>query len=171
MTIDEAIYKTSGKNDECLTPDWVVRAIEPCIPKDKIVWCPFDTEDSAFVRVLKDKGHKVVFSHIVNGQDFFKYEPEEWGIIVSNPPFTSKRAFFERAFQLGKPFILLMTAQWLNDSTPVKLYLKYGKEMQIIHFSKRVEFICPNEENGKVPFKSLFFCSDVLPQGNVLIEV
>ncbi len=63
-----------------------------------IVWCPFDKEESNFVKQLSKWAFiDVVFSHIDNGQDFFNYEPKEWDIIVSNPPFTNKRKYFERA--------------------------------------------------------------------------
>lgn len=170
-SINNAIYETKGKNDECYTPRYVVEAILPYIPKDKVIWCPFDTEESNFVKVLKENGFKVIFSHISTGEDFFSYEPEKWDIIVSNPPFTNKKQFFERAFGFGKPFMLLMTAQWLNDAAPVDLYLKHNKDMQIIHFRNRVEYECPCGETGKVPFKSIFFCCDVLERGNVLINM
>lgn len=168
FTINHAIYQTNGKNDECYTPRYVVEALLPYIPKNKIVWCPFDKEDSFFVKVLIENGYKVEHSHIDNGQDFFSYEPKKWDIIVSNPPFTNKKLFFERAFQLNKPFMLLMTAQWLNDSAPVQLYSKYEKDMEIIHFTKRIKFI--NCEQKGVPFKSVFFCSDILPKANILIN-
>lgn len=168
FTINNAIYKTNGKNDECYTPRYVVEALLPYIPKNKVIWCPFDTEESYFVKVLIENGYKVVFSHIMKGQNFFEYEPPRWDIIVSNPPFTNKKAFFERAFQLGKPFMMLMTAQWLNDSAPVQLYHKYGKDMQLIHFKKRIQFL--NVKENKIPFKSLFFCCNILPKDNIIIN-
>lgn len=168
LTIDKAIYQTSGKNDECLTPDWVVKAIMKYIPRKKI-WCPFDKEDSAFVRVLRSDGFDVEHSHICDGKDFYEYEPDGWDVIVSNPPFTNKRKIFQRAFSFGKPFMLMMTAQWLNDAAPIQLYIENEAEMQLIHFDKRIEFSCPDGKNGKVPFKTIFFCRDILPNGNVLI--
>jgi hypothetical protein len=169
FTINDAIYKTNGKNDECYTPRYVVEAILQYIPKNKVIWCPFDKEESFFVKVLKENGYEVVFSHIDNGEDFFDFEPSHWDIIVSNPPFSNKRKFFERAFQLGKPFMLLMTAQWLNDAAPVELYNKYNKDMELIHFTKRIQFLNVNEQ--KIPFKSLFFCNDILPKANILINI
>ena len=168
FTINDAIYKTNGKNDECYTPRYVVEAILQYIPKDKVIWCPFDKEESFFVKVLQENNYRVIYSHIENGEDFFTFEPPHWDIIVSNPPFTNKRAFFERAFKLGKPFMLLMTAQWLNDAAPVELYDKYNKDMELIHFTKRIQFLNVNEQ--KIPFKSLFFCSDILPKANILIN-
>ena len=157
MTINDAIYKTKGKNDECYTPSNVVKTIMPYIPKGWVVWCPFDKEDSEFVKVLSSNGYKVLYSHIDYGQDFYTYEPEEhYDCIVSNPPFTGKREIFERAMQLEKPFMLLMTAQWFNDAAPVQLFLKYNIPMQVIHFDKRIHF--KGQEN-KIPFKSVFIGS------------
>lgn len=170
FTINNAMYdKPMGDNDECYTPRYVVEAILPFIPKDKIIWCPFDKEDSFFVQVLLENGYNVVFSHIDYGENFFTFEPKKWDIIVSNPPFTDKRAFFERAFQLGKPFMLLMTAQWLNDSTPVKLYLQYERDMELIHFTKRIQFL--NTPKKGIPFKTLFYCSNILPKNNILLNI
>jgi hypothetical protein len=169
MNINDAIYKTRGKNDECYTPEEAVTPLLEIIPKDLVIWCPFDTEESEFVKVFQEDGYKVIHSHIENNENFYTYEPnEKWDIIISNPPFTNKKGIFERAFSFNKPFVLLMTAQWLNDSTPVKLYQKYNKEMQIIHFDQRVRF--KNCDN-KIPFKSVYFCSDILKQGNILINL
>lgn len=86
--IDSAkVLYSQGQNDECMTPDYGVKPIIKYLPKNKIIWCPFDKEDSEFVKQLTAAGFKVVYSHIDNGQDFYTYEPEEWDIIVSNPPF------------------------------------------------------------------------------------
>lgn len=169
-TINTAIYNTSGKNDECYTPRYVVESIIPFVPKSFVIWCPFDTEESFFVKVLKENGFKVIYSHISMGQNFYDYEPKEhWDIIISNPPFTNKKQIFERAFQLGKPFMLLMTAQWFNDAAPVDLYMKYNPNgMQTIQFRNRIKYIgCDN----KIPFKSIFFCNNINTfVGNLLID-
>lgn len=90
-----------------------------------MVWAPFDTEQSEFVKQARSAGHTVLRSHLSDGQDFFTYQPDErWDVIVSNPPFTDKRRVFERALSFGKPFALIMTNTWLNDAAPKQL----GKE-------------------------------------------
>jgi hypothetical protein len=84
------VLYSKGKNDECYTPAYGVRPILKYIPKGKIVWCPFDTKESWFVKLIS-KQNSVVHSHINDGKDFFKYEPKAWDMIISNPPFTNKR--------------------------------------------------------------------------------
>ena len=113
---------SGGSNDECYTPLYGVKPILKYIPKDVIVWCPFDTFESHFVKEIS-KTNKVITSHKWTGQDFFDYEPDEWDVIVSNPPFTNKRKYFERALSFDKPFALIMTNTWLNDSAPKQLFL------------------------------------------------
>ena len=86
---------SSGNNDECYTPDYAVKPILKYIPKDAVVWSPFDTEESEFVKQIS-KQNKVEYSHISTGQDFFDYEPDDWDMMLSNPLFTNKRKYFER---------------------------------------------------------------------------
>lgn len=151
-----------GNNDECYTPDYGVKPILEFIPKDAIVWCPFDTEESQFVKLIS-KQNLVVRSHINEGKDFFEYEPEEWDVIVSNPPFTKKRQYFERALSFGKPFALIMTNTWLNDSAPKQLFSE--KDLQLLMFDKRMRFTSPDgRDNNKITFSSSYFCWNFLPK-------
>lgn len=92
-------YLTSDKKDnELYSPYYIVDHIIKYLPKDKIILLPFDEEWSAFYQRLKEKGYKVVRSSWQDGQDFFEYEPDEWDIIVSNPPFSLKDKVLERLF-------------------------------------------------------------------------
>ena len=93
---DQSVLYSLGDNDECYTPPIGVRPILKYLPKDKTIWCPFDTEESWYVRLLRSNRVNVVYSHISYGQDFYYYEPENWDILVSNPPYTNKREIFER---------------------------------------------------------------------------
>jgi hypothetical protein len=127
MKSNEILY-SNGNNDECHTPDYAVIPIMEYIPKDAVVWCPFDTQDSRFVKEIA-KTNQVEFSHINNGQDFYKYEPKTWDIIISNPPYTNKRKIFERCLAFNKPFALLMSNTWLNDSAPKQLFMQ--KDLQV----------------------------------------
>lgn len=145
-------------SDEQYTPAYAVAPIIKYIPGNKIVWCPFDTEHSEYVLALKAAGIRVVHSHILTGEDFFVYEPEEWDLIVSNPPFSIKQKVVERCLALGKPFALLLSNLWLNSSAPVHLFRE--KEMQMLLFDKRIQFT----EKNAAYFGSSYFCWEVLPR-------
>lgn len=152
------ILYPSGKNDECYTPRYGVIPIIKYIPKNSVIWCPFDTKQSEFVKVLKENGFKVINSHIENGEDFYTFEPEVWDIIVSNPPFTNKRKIFERCLSFNKPFALLMSNTWLNDSAPKQLFK--DKDLQLLMFEQRIQF----NNLKKITFSSSYYCWNLLPK-------
>ena len=108
MALNKA-YLNAGQNsasDECMTPYYAVDPLVKYIPKGKKIWCPFDKAWSAFVQILK-KDNIVLYSHIDEGQDFFNYQPDDFDLIISNPPFSVKDQVLERCYTLGKPFALL----------------------------------------------------------------
>jgi hypothetical protein len=157
-------YKNYSVNDEKYTPNYAVLPILKYLPK-KTIWCPFDTKNSEFVLALKENGFDVIYSHIRTGQDFFEYEPPKWDIILSNPPFTSKRKIFERCLDFGKPFGLLMSNLWLNDSAPGKLFK--DKQLQLLMFDRRIKF----DERNIIPFASSYYCRDLLPKQIIFEEL
>lgn len=79
-------YLTSDRTasgDEVYTPFYAVEPLVKYIDKDKIIWCPFDEEWSAFYQLFKEKGYRVIRSSFNEGQDFFTYEPDEhYDIII-----------------------------------------------------------------------------------------
>lgn len=66
------VLYSNGNNDECYTPAYGVIPILKYIPKNWVVWCPFDTEDSEYVKLIRANGNKVIATHIWNGEDFYK---------------------------------------------------------------------------------------------------
>ena len=109
------------------------------------------------------------FSHIKNGEDFFEFEPSEhWDCIVSNPPFTAKRKYFERALSFGKPFALIMTNTWLNDAAPQRLFK--DKDLQLLMFDKRMKFVNNGKTLNKITFSSSYYCWDFLPKQLILLD-
>jgi hypothetical protein len=155
------ILYSKGNNDECYTPEYAVLPILEFTEqfKNKIILCPFDTEESNFVKILKNNGFHVVYSHIRDNQNFYNYQPEQWDVIISNPPFSNKKEIFERALSFDKPFALLMTLTWLNDSGPKKIF--YEKDLQLLMFDKRVAYI----NAGQQPtFSSAYYCYNFLPK-------
>lgn len=110
------------------------------IPKNKIIWCPFDLEDSNFVKIFRENGYKVIASHILTGQDFYDYEPsEKWDIICSNPPFRGKYKLLERLLKFNKPWALIFGIQCLNSEKFCDMLQKFEKP-QYVHLKRRMCF-------------------------------
>lgn len=164
------ILYSKGNNDECMTLAYAVKPILKYIPQRAVVWCPFDTEESEFVKQIRKSGRKVIATHINNGQDFYKYEPREhWDCIVSNPPFTNKRLIFERALSFNKPFALIMSNTWLNDAAPKQLFKE--KDLQLLMFNKRMKFKNNGEIQDKITFSSSYYCWNFLPKQIIMEEL
>ena len=165
----QAVLYSAGSNDECYTPAYGVAPIIKYIPKDKIIWCPFDTEDSEYVKQLIANGNDVIYSHISEGKNYYTYEPEQWDIMISNPPFTNKRGIFERALSFGKPFALLMSNTWLNDAAPKQLFK--DKQLQLLMFDKRIKFLNNGVVQNKITFSSSYYCWNLLPRDIICEEL
>lgn len=146
-----------------MTLPYGVKPIIKYVPKNAVIWCPFDKENSEFVKQLTANGNKVIHSHISDGQDFYIYEPNEhWDCIISNPPFGGKRQIFERALSFNKPFALIAPNTWWNDAAPAQIFK--NKDLQILSFDYRMKF----ENNGivekKITFMSAYWCWNFLPK-------
>lgn len=151
----------------------MVDRILPYIPDFSTVWCPFDKEDSNFVRRFTEAGINVIFSHIDDGQDFFEYEPSEhYDYIISNPPFSRKDDVFERLFALKKPFAMVMSMNNIFDSK--RRYAMFSSnDFEILVPHGRTKFIrggATAESMYAPPFQSVYVCHDMLPKQIVFTE-
>ena len=155
---DREILYSSGNMDEYYTPAYAVLPVLKYIKRGDVVWCPFDTQNSEFVKLIS------LTNDVVFGDErFLDYEPKRFDVIISNPPFTNKRHTFARALSFNKPFALLMTNTWLNDSAPKQLFKE--KDLQLLMFDKRIHFIKPDGTvNKKTTFSSSYFCWNFLPK-------
>lgn len=135
------IYETLHINDECYTPDYAVRPLLKYLDKfkGKTIWCPFDTEESEYVKIFKESGFNVVCSHKDSGQNFYDFgdglfaqDIPDFDILISNPPFHNKALLVEKVIALGKPFALLLPMTWLNDSAPYRLFSQGGGRTYVV---------------------------------------
>lgn len=156
--------KTDKASDEYYTPPEAILPLLKYLPATLTVWCPFDTEDSQYVKILRSNGNKVIYSHIDNGENFFFYEPNEhYDVIISNPPFSCKDAVLRRLTELNKPFAMLMPLPTLQG---VKRFDDLiGAEALI--FDKRVNYFTDIEQTQRatgVSFASIYICKHFLPE-------
>lgn len=161
------------EQDEYYTPLYAVDPILDFIPKGAVVWCPFDTEQSYFVKAIRGYGNEVIATHLETGQDFFQYEPEKYDLIVSNPPYSKKTEVFERLFKLGKPFAMLVGAVGLFESQKRFNLFKKNK-FEILMFNKRISFRQKHYNDileRNPPFSTWYICSKMLPEQIVFKEL
>ena len=80
--------------------------IEEFIPKDKKIWSPFYC-DGKQKEYFEEMGYNIIHED----KDFFEYEPDNYDIIVDNPPFSKMKDVCIRLKQLNKPFILVASSK------------------------------------------------------------
>lgn len=158
-------YYDHEVKDEYYTPALLVEIVLPFIKPESKIWCPFDTHQSEFVRVLENKGHTAIHTHIWRGIDFFKYQPLIFDYVISNPPFSLKTQVLERLIGIGKPFAMLLNLQCLNYVGIKKIVSQ--NNIQLLIPDKNVSY----DGKSSPPFTSAYFCYNMLPDKMVHVEV
>lgn len=117
-------------HDDYMTPKAAWEDILEYIPRDKIIWESFYGDGSSGGH-LRELGLNTFHQPI----DFFTEEPDQWDIIVSNPPFTLIKPILKKLFEFDKPFILIMPSSKINTQ-----YFREWKDkgIQIIIPKKRI---------------------------------
>lgn len=153
----------TSAGDEVFTPFYAVEPLLEFVPKSKIIWCPFDEEWSAFYQLFSENGYQVIRSCLKDNQDFFYYEPEQWDILISNPPFSKKNEVLKRTYSFEKPFALLLPT---NSIQSKKRFEIFRNDIQLLAFDARVDYhtrnnlLCTTKGNH---FSSAYFCRNLLP--------
>ena len=172
MKNEVSFEKRKAQTDEWYTPLERVKTIEKYIPKDITVWCPFDTEQSYFVKELGG-ARTIVHSHIQDGRDFFTYMPSEhFDCIVSNPPYSKRNAVYKRLFEIGKPFAMLMNFNGLFDcKLRYELFKKHG--VQLLIPCGRTNFYSDYAHElpaTQPPFQAVYVCWQLLDKDIVFTD-
>ena len=151
------------KNDEYYTPAYAVEPIIQYLKEGSTIWCPFDTCDSEYVKVLRAHGFIVAHSHIEDGGDFFKISVPNCDYIISNPPYSLKGEVFKRLYEIGKPFAMLVNFQGLFDHKD-RFELFKNNNVELLYLSPRVNYFTPNNKtkSSGVPFQSVYVCSNLI---------
>lgn len=132
--------KTDKASDEVYTPDYAVKPLIKYIDMlgyPLTIWCPFDKDDSEYVKLIRDVGHYVIASHIDEGKNFFTFEPQEdYDVIISNPPFSIKDDVLRRLYELNKPYAMLLPLPSLQGQKR----FPYIRDCQALIFDKRINY-------------------------------
>ena len=168
--------KVAGsQNDEFYTPLYAVKSIFKYIEPNSKIWCPFDTEESYFVKYGESQGHRIVHTHLKDGKDFFKMNPREgtFDYVISNPPYSLKTEVFERLFELDIPFAMLVGVVGLFESQK-RFEMFRDNDFEIMYFNKRISFLKDYADDKPAlnpPFSTVYLTHNILPQKIIFEQI
>ena len=161
-------------DDELYTPDYAITPILKYLkPPPAVIWCPFDKEESLYVKRFRSAGYSVIATHIDNGVDFFAADTPACDYIISNPPYSLKGQVIERLFQIGKPFAMLVSIVGLFENRQ-RFQMFKNNRFEIMYLDKRISFFKDYQNPALLPnppFSSVYLCSGILPETIVFEEV
>lgn len=157
----------NSRNDEFYTPEYAIIPLIKYLKERNFntIWCPFDTDESNFCKVLKREGFLVVNTHLDMGIDFFTTEIPECDAIVSNPPYSLKGEIFYKLFSINKPFAMLVGVVGLFESE-FRFSMFKANEFEIMYLNRRVAYFKSYSEQKpslNPPFSSVYITSKILP--------
>jgi len=157
--------------DECYTPENAIIPLIPFLKKEEMIWdCAFGTG------MLANHFNKFGFNVVgIQDYNFLKEDSDKiakFDIIITNPPYSVKDLFLERAFKIGKPFAFLLPLTTLEGIKRGNMFK--DKNIQIIIPNRRINFANPNGRKNKSScwFATAWFCWKLnLPEQLNFIEL
>lgn len=137
---------SSSKGDKYSTPKYAWEQVAHLIPKDKVLWEPFNDGSEKSLQASKDLqslGFHVIskpYNEQTGENDFFTSNYGD--IVVTNPPFSIKKKVLFRLYDLDKPFMLIVPTSTINN----QYYKKFREHTQVIIPPKRINFNNFNEQ-------------------------
>lgn len=138
------------------SPAYAVAPLIPYLPAGSLIW-ESAAGEGLLADALESYGFEVTRSELARGQDYFAYEPGEYDIQITNPPFSRKFAWLRRACELEMPFALLMPADTLfAGKKAVPLIQRYG--IEVLLPTQRIDFKTPFKNwDSQAQFTSAWF--------------
>ncbi|HDZ5042900.1 TPA: sugar-phosphate nucleotidyltransferase [Campylobacter jejuni] len=167
MTALRNCYKLK---DEYYTPKMLIEFLIPFLYENDIekILCPFDDENSNYVKVFKKYGFDVIYGHINQGKDFFTkwWIDCEFDILITNPPFSKKNEIIRLLDNENIDFMLLMNLMSIN-------YQDFSETLRISNSKKPINFIIPNKkvsfDGNTSSFSSGYICNCI--ENNFFIDL
>ncbi len=143
-----------GNSNDFQTPPIALEPLYKYLISGSVIWeCAAGKGN--LVDELKEKDFEVIATDILTGGNFMNYEPEHYDYIITNPPYSLKQQFLERAYSLGKPFAFLLPLTTFETAKRQGLFKKYG--LEVILFDKRINFETPSGKGSGSWFATAWF--------------
>jgi len=154
--------------DECYTPENAIFPLLPFLSKENMIWdCAFGSG------LLAEHFNKHGFNVVgIKNYDFLKEDSDKianFDIIITNPPYSQKDKFLERAFEINKPFAFLLPLTALEGIKRSKMFK--DKNIQLIIPNRRINFVIPSKKSSSW-FATAWFCYKLnLPKDLMFVEL
>ena len=155
-----------AKPDECYTPKEAIISLLPYLKKGCKIWdCAFGSgrlakhfEQEGFIVWGEKDLDFLICENIIRDTD----------IIITNPPYSLKDKFLEKAFRLKIPFAFLLPLTTLEGIKRGKLFRENG--IQMIIPNRRINFEIPSGKKSSW-FATAWFCWGLnLPKDLIFVE-
>ena len=150
----ELFMQAQGHSNDFQTPP---HAIAPLLkflnPKWKIWECASGRGN--LVTEFSRLGFQVTGSDILTGSNFLEWEPDEYDCIITNPPYSLKEKFLQRAYSLKKPFAFLLPLTTFESNKRQTLFREHG--LEVIFLNKRINFETPSGKGSGSWFATAWF--------------
>ena len=120
------------------------------IIKDMKIWLPFDNEFSNIYKVLKSFGYETILSNLELNLDFYTFTPDDFDIIISNPPFSNRTQLMKRLLDINKPFIILQGMQYFNNQFAVNYLVDNSENFKLLLPRTRMSFLIYKPKINKI---------------------
>ena len=120
---------------------WMLLGVE----HGDVICCPFDSEESLFVKKAKSLGHKVIYGIT----DFLESDSYEYDKLITNPPFSIKDKVIEKVYHYSKPSLLILPLDSVGGVNRHSLYRQFSPPSLFIP-TRRISYYDQNwqKKNG-----------------------
>ena len=102
------------------TVDIAIKLLNP--EPDSLILCPYDSENSWFVKTLEAMEHTVIYGI----DDFIEGDFRLCDYIITNPPFSIKDKVIKKVYEYGLKAVLIMPIDALGGVKRHEMYKEYG---------------------------------------------
>ena len=148
------VAQKQGGLDDYQTPPSALSILLPHLDRNWTIWEPASGE-GYLSEALREKGFHVIGTDIHEGFDFLQFRPEEFDVIVTNPPYSLKDEFLKRAYELGKPFAFLLPLTTLEGRKRQSLFGSHG--ISLLVPDRRINFVTPDGKDSGSWFLTAWF--------------
>jgi hypothetical protein len=154
------------------TPNYATDLVAPFLCPEWVVWECAAGRGKILTR-LQHHGIATFGSDLLEGINFLdtQEEPRGFDAIVTNPPFSLKRQFYETCMSYGRPFALLLPMDfcgWILNAMQ-------DPKAQWIAPTRRIDYITPTGKSGgesTAQYHSGWFCYGLnLPRQIHIVEL